>query len=142
MIDEGRRQLRLAAASGRPPGAYRLQAEIAECHATAPDAASTPWARIVDLFDALLVARPSPVIALNRAIAMGFRDGYATGLGELGLLDGLDGYPLLPAARGDFLRRLGRRHEAHHAYAEALALTPHDTPEHRFLARRLLELTN
>jgi len=140
MIEEGCRHLRRAGASGRAPGAYRLQAEIAECHATALDAESTPWGRIVSLFDALLLARPSPVIALNRAIAVGFRDGYDAGLCELALLDGLDGYPLLPAARGDFLRRLGRHQEARHAYGEALSLTRDGTPEHRLLERRLLEV--
>jgi RNA polymerase sigma-70 factor (ECF subfamily) len=140
MIEEGCRHLRRADVSGRPPGAYRLQAEIAECHATAPDAESTPWARIVSLFDALLLARPSPVIALNRAIAVGFRDGYDEGLCELAMLDGLDGYALLPAARGDFLRRLGRRQEAREAYGEALGLTPEGTPERRLLERRLVEV--
>ena len=137
MIDEAGRHLRRADASGRPPGAYRLQAQIAECHATAPDADATQWDRIVRLFDALLVARPSPVIALNRAIAVGFRDGYDAGLHELARLDGLDTYPLFPAARGDFLRRLD---EAQHAYSDALDLTPDGTPEHRLFARRLVEV--
>ena len=140
MIEEGSRHLRRAGASRRPPGAYRLQADIAECHATAPDAGSTPWATIVGRFDALLLARPSPVIALNRAIAVGFRDGYDAGLRELALLDGLDTYPLLPAARGDFLRRLGRHEEARHAYGEALHLSSDGTPERRLLERRLVEV--
>jgi RNA polymerase sigma-70 factor, ECF subfamily len=140
VIEEGCRQLRRAGASGRPLGAYRLQAEIAACHATADDAGSTPWGRIVRLFDALLLVRPSPVIALNRAIAVGFRDGYDAGLGELAVLDGLDGYPLLPAARGDFLRRLGRDQEARHAYRDALGLTRAGTPERRLLERRLVEV--
>jgi RNA polymerase sigma-70 factor (ECF subfamily) len=140
VIAEGRRQLHRAGASGRPLGAYRLQAEIAACHATAPDAGSTPWGRIVRLFDALLLVRPSPVIALNRAIAVGFRDGYDAGLGELAVIDGLDGYPLLPAARGDFLRRLGRHQEARQAYRDALALTQDGTSERRLLERRLLEV--
>ena len=132
--------LHRAGTSGRPLGAYRLQAEIAACHATSPDAGSTPWGRIVRLFDALLLVRPSPVIALNRAIAVGFRDGYDAGLGELAVLDGLDGYPLLPAARGDFLRRLGRHQEAGQAYRDALALTQDGTPERRLLERRLVEV--
>jgi RNA polymerase sigma-70 factor (ECF subfamily) len=140
MIEEGCRQLRRAGTSGRPPGAYRLQAEIAACHASAHDAGSTPWGRIVRLFDALLLVRPSPVIALNRAIAVGFRDGYDAGLGELAVLDGLDAYPLLPAARGDFLRRLGRHQEARHAYRDALGLTRDGTPERRLLERRLAEV--
>jgi RNA polymerase sigma-70 factor (ECF subfamily) len=140
MIEEGCRQLRRAGTSGRPLGAYRLQAEIAACHASAHDAGSTPWGRIVRLFDALLLVRPSPVIALNRAIAVGFRDGYDAGLGELAVLDGLDTYPLLPAARGDFLRRLGRYQEARHAYRDALGLTRDGTPERRLLERRLAEV--
>ena len=140
MIEQGCLHLRRAGVSRRSPGAYRLQAEIAECHATAPDAESTPWGKIVGLFDDLLLARPSPVIALNRAIAVGFRDSYDAGLRELAALDGLDGYPLLPAARGDFLRRLGRRHEARRAYGEALGLTPKGTPERRQLERRLVEV--
>jgi RNA polymerase sigma-70 factor, ECF subfamily len=140
MIEEGCQQLRRASASGRPPGAYRLQAEIAACHSTASDAASTPWDRIVDRFDALLLVAPSPVVALNRAIAVGFRDGFDAGLCELAVLDGLDSYPLLPAARGDFLRRLGRSDEARRAYGDALGLTADDTPERRLLQRRLVEV--
>ena len=140
LVDEGIGQLRRATASGRPPGTYRLQAEIAACHATAPDAGSTSWDRIVDLFDLLLQASPSPVVALNRAIAVGFRDGFEAGLGELARLDGLDAYPQLATARGDFLRRLGRHAEARDAYAAALRLTPSDAPDHGPLVRRLAEL--
>jgi RNA polymerase sigma-70 factor, ECF subfamily len=140
MIDEGVRHLRVARLGGRPPGPYRLQAEIAACHATAPDAASTPWDTIVTLFDALLVARPSPVIALNRAIAVGFRDGYEAGLRALDSVPGLDGYALLPAARGDFLRRLGRPREARVAYREAVGLSQDGSPERRLLERRLAEV--
>jgi RNA polymerase sigma-70 factor (ECF subfamily) len=142
LIDEGCRQLRLARGAARPPGAYRLQAEIAACHATAPDAASTPWAAIVELYDALLVARPSPVIELNRAIAIGFRDGPDAGLAALDGLAGLDGYALLPAARGDFLRRLGRNADARREYAAALALTPDTRPERPLLERRLAEVSD
>jgi RNA polymerase sigma-70 factor (ECF subfamily) len=139
LVEEGLRHLRRAASSGRPRGRYRLQAEISACHATAPDAESTPWAAIVPLYDALLVAQPSPVIALNRAIAIGFRDGYDAGLAELDALDGpaLAGYYLLPAARADFLRRLGRSDEAQRAYGTALRLTPPHQPEWRLLQRRL-----
>jgi RNA polymerase sigma-70 factor (ECF subfamily) len=144
LIGEGLRDLRRAASSGRPPGRYRLQAEIAACHATAPAAESTPWAAIVRLYDALLVAQPSPVIAMNRAIAVGFRDGYDAGLAELDTLDGpaLAGYYLLPAARADFLRRLGRSDEAQRAYETALRLTPPHQPEWRLLQRRLAESTD
>jgi RNA polymerase sigma-70 factor, ECF subfamily len=141
LIEEGRRQLRRAAGSGRPPGPYRLQAEIAACHATAPAADATAWGRIVSLYDALLAAQPSPVPALNRAIAVGFRDGWAAGLAALDTLDAtaLAGYYLLPAARADFLRRLGRDDQARHAYLAALDLAP-TRPERRLLQRRLGEL--
>ena len=143
LIAEGRFHLRRAAASGKPPGPYRLQAQIAACHATAPTADATEWDTIVTLYDALLGAQPSPVIALNRAIAVGFSDGYAAGLVELDALDptALDGYYLLPAARADFLRRLGRADEARRAYLAAVGLTPAGQPERRLLQRRLAELS-
>jgi RNA polymerase sigma-70 factor, ECF subfamily len=143
LIAEGRFHLRRAAASGKPPGPYRLQAQIAACHATAPTADATEWDTIVTLYDALLGAQPSPVIALNRAIAVGFSDGYAAGLVELDALDptALDGYYLLPAARADFLRRLGRFDEARRAYLAAVGLTPAGQPERRLLQRRLAELS-
>lgn len=136
-IDEAGRLLRRTTGT---VGAYRLQAEIALCHATASAADATPWTRIVPLYDALLVARPSPVIALNRAIAIGFRDGFLAGLAALDSVNGLDGYALLPAARADFLRRLDRRSEAAAAYRAAIALSAPDSPEQRLLRRRLTEL--
>ncbi|HEY3199667.1 MAG TPA: sigma-70 family RNA polymerase sigma factor, partial [Actinomycetes bacterium] len=80
LIEEGNWHLRRAASSGRSPGPYRLQAHIAACHSTAAAAEATAWGTIVTLYDALLAAQPSPVIALNRAIAIGFRDGYEAGL--------------------------------------------------------------
>jgi len=142
LIDEGRGYLRRAAQSGAAPGTYRLQAEIALRHATAANAAATPWTEIVALYDALLVVQPSPVIALNRAIAVGFRDGYEAGLAELDRLDSraLPGYHPLPAARADFLRRLGRTDEALEAYNAALDLTSEDQPEWHFVQRRVSEL--
>jgi RNA polymerase sigma-70 factor (ECF subfamily) len=141
LMEAGHRHLRRAARSGRPPGPYRLQAQIAACHATAAAAGATAWGTIVALYDALLAAQPSPVIALNRAIAVGFRDGYEAGLAELDSLDatGLAGYYLLPSARADFLRRLGRTDEAQRAYLAALHLAPAG-PERRLLQRRLTEL--
>ena len=140
MVAEGLWHLRRAASSGRPPGPYRLQASIAACHAEAVDAASTDWARIVTLYDALAVAQPSAVIDLNRAIAWGFLNGFQAGLDALDGLDAtLAGYYLLPAARGDFLRRLGRSEEARTAYTTALELAPGEA-ERRFLERRLAEL--
>jgi RNA polymerase sigma-70 factor (ECF subfamily) len=141
LIDEGRWHLRRAESGGRPPGTYRLQAAIAGCHATAPDADSTDWAAIAIHYDALLVAQPSPVIALNRAVAVGFRDGPAAGLVELDSLAGapeLAAYHLLPAARADFLRRLGHSAEAAAAYRQAYDLAP-TAAERRFFRRRLRE---
>jgi RNA polymerase sigma-70 factor, ECF subfamily len=142
LIEEGNRHLRRAASSGRSPGPYRLQAHIAACHSTAAAAEATAWGTIVTLYDALLAAQPSPVIALNRAIAIGFRDGYEAGLAALDALDAkaLAGYYLLPAARADFLRRLGRSDEARRAYQAALELAPTGQPEQRLLQRRLTEL--
>ncbi len=142
LIEEGHVHLRHAARSGRPAGPYRLQAEIAACHATAASADSTAWSTIVALYDALLAAQPSPVIALNRAVAVGFRDGYEAGLAELDALDAtaLAGYYLLPSARADFLRRLGRTEEARRAYLAAPHLAPAGRPERRLLQRRLTEL--
>lgn len=142
LIEEGNWHLRRAASSGRSPGPYRLQAHIAACHSTAAAAEATAWGTIVTLYDALLAAQPSPVIALNRAIAIGFRDGYEAGLTALDALDAkaLAGYYLLPAARADFLRRLGRSDEARRAYQAALELAPTGQPEQRLLQRRLTEL--
>lgn len=142
LIEEGNWHLRRAASSGRSPGPYRLQAHIAACHSTAAAAEATAWGTIVILYDALLAAQPSPVIALNRAIAIGFRDGYEAGLAALDALDAkaLAGYYLLPAARADFLRRLGRSDEARRAYQAALELAPTGQPEQRLLQRRLTEL--
>ena len=144
LVDEGLAQLRRAAVSGTPPGNYRLQAAIAACHATARDADSTDWHALVTLYDALLEAQPSPVVALNQAIAVGFRDGFEAGLAELAELDdpALASYYLLPAARADFTRRLGRTDEARTAYLEAIELTTAGTPERRLLERRVRELND
>jgi RNA polymerase sigma-70 factor (ECF subfamily) len=141
LVDEGWRNLRRAASTGRPPGPYRLQAAIAGCHVAAPDAEATDWAGIVARYDALLVAQPSPVTALNRAVAVGFRDGPAAGLVELEALANapeLTAYHLLPATRADFLRRLGRNVEASVTYREAYDLAP-TAAQRRFYRRRLQE---
>ena len=122
-------------------GPYTLQAAVAAVHAEARDAASTDWAQIVGLYDVLLRAAPSPVVALNRALAVGMRDGPAEGLV---LVDGLlaegalDGYLPAQSARADLLRRLGRTAEAREAYGRALALARQE-PERRLLRRRLGE---
>jgi RNA polymerase sigma-70 factor (ECF subfamily) len=141
-IASGLDSLILARTIGGPPGYYRLQAEIAALHATALDAASTDWAAIVANFDALVDLHPSPVISLNRAIAVGFRDGPETGLALLAELEtdgGLESYPLLPAVRADFLRRANRPKEAVAAYHQAV-LQAGTEAERRLLQRKLRQI--
>ena len=141
-LQAGLESLAAARATGRPPRAYRLQAEIAALHATAADAASTDWPRIAAAYDALLTLRPSPVVALNRAVAVAMADGPEAGLDALAELDtaALADYPLLPAVRADLLRRAGRRREAADAYLDAIA-EARTEPERRLLRRRLAEVT-
>jgi RNA polymerase sigma-70 factor (ECF subfamily) len=125
-------------------GAYTIQAAIAAVHAQAPSAAATEWRQIVGLYDMLLRAEPSPVIELNRAVAVAMRDGPATGLALINdiLARGeLENYHLAHAARADLCRRLGRMVEARVSYERALSLTQQE-PERRFLERRLAELKN
>jgi predicted RNA polymerase sigma factor len=126
----------------RPPGRYALQAAIAAVHAEAPSWADTDWREVVALYDVLTGVWPSPVVALNRAVAVGFARGADAGLAALDALAAepqLAGYGYLPAARADFLRRLGRVEEARDAYQEALLLTE-NAVERRFLAGRLAEV--
>ncbi|GAB3202557.1 RNA polymerase sigma factor [Geodermatophilus arenarius] len=126
----------------RPPSRYALQAAIAAVHAESPSWADTDWAEIVALYGVLTAVWPSPVVALNRAVAVGFASGPAAGLAaldELAAEPQLAGYGYLPAARADLLRRLGRVAEARDAYAEALLLTE-NAVEREFLAGRLREL--
>jgi predicted RNA polymerase sigma factor len=119
------------------PGTYQLQAAILATHAMAPSWADTPWAAVVSLYDALYRLEPTPVVALNRALAVAERDGPAPALEALEPLDDrLKGYHLYHAARAELLRRLGRRDEARDADRRALALT--DNPaERRLLEERL-----
>jgi RNA polymerase sigma-70 factor (ECF subfamily) len=106
------------------PGPYQIQAAIAAVHSLAETSAETDWGRIVALYDSLVALAPTPVAALNRAIAVGERDGPAAALAELDALTGpLDGYHLLHAARGDALDRLGRHDEAAAAFERAMTLT-------------------
>jgi RNA polymerase sigma-70 factor (ECF subfamily) len=136
-IDEGVRLL-----TGDRDGAYQLQAAIAACHATAARAEDTDWARIATLYGELGRRHPSPVVELNRAVAVAMADGPSAGLELVDRLAGsgaLDGYHLLPATRADLLRRLGRTRDAAAAYREAYALAPTDV-ERLFLSRRLAEL--
>jgi RNA polymerase sigma-70 factor (ECF subfamily) len=116
------------------PGAYQVQAAINAVHSDAASAAATDWRQILALYDQLLALTPSPVVALNRAVAVAEVDGPAAGLAAVDALD-LDGYHLLHAIRADLLRRLGRRDEAARAYDEALALTE-NARERDFLRRR------
>jgi RNA polymerase sigma-70 factor (ECF subfamily) len=126
----------------RPPGRFALQAAIAAVHAEAPSWSDTDWGEVVALYDVLAQRWPSPVVALNRAVAVGFARGPAAGLAELDALAAepqLAGYGYLAAARADFLRRAGRAGEARTAYEEALVLTANEV-ERRFLTGRLAEL--
>ncbi|HEU4367959.1 MAG TPA: RNA polymerase sigma factor [Methylomirabilota bacterium] len=119
-------------------GPYQLQAAIAACHARAASWEATDWASIVACYEALAEVAPSPVVELNRAVAIGLAQGPAAGLAALDALDAtpLRGYHLLPAARADFLRRLGRWTEAAGAYRQALELAD-NVREQAFLAARL-----
>ncbi|PZS27907.1 MAG: RNA polymerase subunit sigma-24 [Pseudonocardiales bacterium] len=128
----------------RPPGRYALQAAIAAVHAEAPSWDATDWAEVVALYNVLAQIWPSPVVALNRAVAIGFARGPATGLAELDILAAepqLAGYSYLPAARADFLQQLGRGAGARLAYEEALMLTE-NAVERQFLLGRLASLGN
>jgi predicted RNA polymerase sigma factor len=137
-ITEGIRLLDRALRFGAP-GPYQLQAAIAAVHAQAVTAEQTDWPRITALYNQLLTVAPSPVVALNHAVAVAMTDGPAAGLALIDNLDGLRRYHLLHAARADLLRRLGRLDEAAAAYRQAheLATNPADR---RFLAGRLLTL--
>jgi RNA polymerase sigma-70 factor (ECF subfamily) len=138
LIEEGQ-ALVVAALTGGRPGPYGLQAAIAALHDEAPDVAGTDWPQVVALYDVLLAVAPSPVVALNRAVAVAMRDGPEAGLALLDQLAGeprLRGYHLYPATRADLLRRLGRLPEAAAAYREALGLVGTE-PERAHLRRRL-----
>lgn len=140
-IDIGLQWLAYALAA-TPTGPYTLQASIAAEHARAPRYEDTDWARIVRLYDVLQRQQPSPVIALNRAVAVAMRDGPADGLKLLDELTGqkeIVNYHPFHAARADLLRRAGDREAARSAYECALALTAQG-PERRFLERRLAGL--
>jgi len=141
LIAEGSALVERAFSSGQF-GPYTLQAAISAVHAGAPSATATDWARIVALYDVLAQADPSPVVELNRAVAVAMRDGPEAGLA---LIDGLlargelADYHLAHSARADFLRRLGRPDEAAAAFRKALALAGQE-PERRFIEGRLREL--
>jgi RNA polymerase sigma-70 factor (ECF subfamily) len=141
LIDEGVATLDAALALART-GPYQVQAAIAACHAGAPDAAGTDWSQIAALYARLAQLAPSPVVDLNRAVAVAMVDGLPAGLrmvDEVAASGLLDGYHLLPATRADLLRRAGRAAEAKEAYGQALELAPTEA-ERRYLASRLSEL--
>ena len=136
-ISEGT-DLVLSALRGGPPGRFALQAAIAAVHAEAPRYADTDWPQLLQLYDWLLAAWRSPVVALNRAVVVSMISGPAAALAEIEELerDGkLAGYHYLPAAKADLLRRLGRTQQARLAYREALDLAE-NAAERAFLARR------
>ena len=140
-IDEGVALLAAHDHDPPPPGSYRLQAAIAACHATAATASATDWAKIARLYEQLGELTQSPVVELNRAVAVAMAYGPAAGLALTDRLtadSALDGYHLLPAVRADLLQRMGRQEEAHAAYRQALALTG-TKAERRHLERRLRE---
>jgi RNA polymerase sigma-70 factor (ECF subfamily) len=143
LIAEGSQVLETAARAGAA-GPYQLQATIAACHASAARAEQTDWQAIARLYGQLAEQTPSPVVELNRAVAVGMADGPAAGLALVDALaasGALAGYRLLPATRADLLRRLGRNDEAADAYRSALALAGTGA-EQRYLARRLSEVVS
>jgi len=130
-IEEGRALVE-AALRRRRPGRYQLQAAIAACHT----GEASDWPQIVLLYDGLLRLQPSPVVELNRAVAVAMDRGPEAGLAEIDLIEGLDGYLYFHAARADLLPRLGRDGEARGAYERALGLQPSDA-ERRLIESRL-----
>jgi RNA polymerase sigma-70 factor (ECF subfamily) len=142
-IAEGR-ALAERALRSRRVGPYTVQAAIAAVHAEAPNAADTDWAQIVGLYDVLMRMDPSPVVELNRAVAVAMRDGAEAGLTLIDRIferGDLREYGLAHAARADLCRRLGRTSDAHRSYVRALELTGQEA-DRRFLERRLAELTS
>jgi RNA polymerase sigma-70 factor, ECF subfamily len=141
-IDEATRLLEEVLPKRRV-GPYQLQAAIAACHADAVNAATTDWVEVAELYKMLATVMPSPVVELNRAVAVAMADGPAAGLAlveALGTASQLHGYHLLHATRADLLRRLDRRTEAAESYGQAMELADSDA-ERRFFARRLAEVT-
>jgi RNA polymerase sigma-70 factor, ECF subfamily len=137
-IAEGLVLVRRASAH-QPPGPYTLQAAIAAEHARAASSAATDWTRIRRLYDWLAFVQPSPVVELNRAVAVAMTEGTERGLELIGGIEGLDSYQHLHSARADLLRRAGRREEAVAAYGRALDLATNPV-ERAFLTKRLAQL--
>ncbi|MQA73446.1 MAG: sigma-70 family RNA polymerase sigma factor [Solirubrobacterales bacterium] len=137
-IEQGLGHARRALSSSRPLGTYALQAAIAVEHAGAATAADTDWSRIVVLYGLLAAAQPSPVVELNRAVAIAMVEGPERGLAAIDAIEGLDRYLHLHSARADLLRRAGRAGEAELAYRRALELATNPV-ERSFIRRRLGE---
>lgn len=138
LIHRGLAALARAEASGAPAGPYRLQAAIAACHARAADAAATDWARIAALYGELAAIAPSPVVELNRAVAVAMAQGPAAGLAIVDRLRtdaALANYHWLPSVRGELLQRLGRRDEAHAEFERAAAMAGNARERELLLAR-------
>jgi predicted RNA polymerase sigma factor len=138
LIERGLAALKRGEALGRAPGPYLLQAGIAACHARARAPEDTDWRKIVAIYDQLLATMPSPIVELNRAVAVSFADGPAAGLAivdELAPLPALDGYHLVPAVRADFLLRLGHRDQARSELERAASLTKNERERALLLKR-------
>lgn len=142
-IVEGVTLVERALSTGRF-GAYTLQAAIAAVHAQAPSPQATDWAQIVALYDVLAQVEPSPIVDLNRAVAVAMRDGPSAGIELIDAIMArgqLADYHLAHSARGELFRRLGRNAEARVSFERAIGLTRQE-PERRFLERRLNDLAN
>jgi predicted RNA polymerase sigma factor len=138
LIRRGLTALDRAAALGVPKGQYELQASIAACHARALTPEETDWARIVQLYEQLAAVTPSPVVELNRAVAMGMAHGPQAGLDLVDRLlsePSMRDYHLLPSVRGDLLVKVGRREEARKEFERAAALTRNARERELLLAR-------
>jgi predicted RNA polymerase sigma factor len=138
LIAHGLAALDRADALGGQRGPYALQAAIAACHARAASADDTDWQQIAGLYDALVARLPTPVVELNRAVALGMAYGPDAGLEALEPLQSdaaLAGYALLPAVRGDLLERLGRRSEARQSFLAAASLTSNERERYELLRR-------
>lgn len=144
LVERGLAALQRGEALGGTPGPYLLQAGIAACHARARTPEHTDWRRIVAIYDCLAATAPSPIVELNRAVAVAFADGPAAGLrivDELARVPDLEGYHLVPAVRADLLARLGRRDEARAELERAAALTKNDR-ERTLLVKRAAAMAN
>jgi RNA polymerase sigma factor (sigma-70 family) len=135
-IQRGMASLEEAQRLGGEAKYYALQAAIVACHMRARVAEETDWERIVFLYDALMQTAPSPIVALNRAVAIGMAQGPAAGLEAVDAIDGLDGYHLVPSVRGDLLMKMGNIREAREEIQRAISMTQ-NLREQELLAERL-----